>query len=95
MEESDMSFLQRISYRKFYIDEFYETIITKPLHKLSSFLYKVIDKAGIDGIVNGLGKITMNGSKNLRTIQTGYTGFYIFAMVAGIIIIMMLNFILS
>ncbi len=94
-DESQMSFLQRISYRKFYIDEFYDAIITKPLHKLSSFLYKVIDKAGIDGIVNGLGKITMNGSKNLRTIQTGYTGFYIFAMVAGIIIIMMLNFILS
>ncbi len=94
-EESEMSFMQRLSYRKFYIDEFYEMIITKPLNKLSSFLYKVIDKAGIDGIVNGLGKITMNGSKNLRTIQTGYTGFYIFAMVVGIIIIMMLNFILS
>lgn len=94
-DESKMTFLQRISYRKFYIDEFYEMIITKPLNKLSSFLYKVIDKSGIDGIVNGLGNITMNGSKNLRTIQTGNTGFYIFAMVVGIVIIMMLNFILS
>ena len=94
-DESKMTFLQRISYRKFYIDEFYEMIITKPLNKLSSFLYKVIDKSGIDGIVNGLGSFTMNISKNLRTIQTGYTGFYIFAMVVGIVIIMMLNFILS
>lgn len=94
-DESKMTFLQRISYRKFYVDEFYEMIISKPLNKLSSFLYKVIDKSGIDGIVNGLGNITMNGSKNLRTIQTGNTGFYIFAMVVGIVIIMMLNFILS
>ncbi len=94
-DEAKMTFLQRISYRKFYIDEFYEMIITKPLNKLSSFLYKVVDKSGIDGIVNGLGNITMNGSKNLRTIQTGNTGFYIFAMVVGIVIIMMLNFILS
>ena len=94
-DESKMTFLQRISYRKFYIDEFYEAVFTKPLNKLSSFLYKVIDKSGIDGIVNGLGNITMNGSKNLRTIQTGNTGFYIFAMVVGIVIIMMLNFILS
>jgi NADH-quinone oxidoreductase subunit L len=95
VEESEMTFMQRISYRKFYIDEFYDAIISKPLNKLSTFFYKVIDKAGIDGIVNGLGKITMNGSKNLRTIQTGYTGFYIFAMVIGIVIIFMLNFILS
>ncbi len=95
VEESEMTFLQRISYKKFYIDEFYDAIITKPLHKLSSLLHKVIDVTGIDGIVNGLGKLTMNGSKNLRTIQTGYTGFYIFAMVVGIIIIFMLNFILS
>ncbi len=95
VDESEMSFLQRISYKKFYIDEFYDAIITKPLHKLSTFLHKVIDVTGIDGIVNGLGKLTMNGSKNLRTIQTGYTGFYIFAMVVGIIIIFMLNFILS
>ena len=94
-DESKMTFLQRISYHKFYIDEFYEAVFTKPLNKLSSFLYKVIDKSGIDGIVNGLGNITMNGSKNLRTIQTGNTGFYIFAMVVGIVIIMMLNFILS
>lgn len=94
-EESKMSFFQRISYRKFYIDEFYDILISKPLLKLSKFLHTVIEKSGIDGIVNGLGKITMNGSKNLRTIQTGYTGFYIFAMVVGIIIIMMLNFILS
>lgn len=94
-DEANMSFIQRISYRKFYIDEFYDAIITKPIGKLSKFLYKVIDKAGIDGIVDGMGKLTMNGSKNLRTIQTGYTGFYIFAMVVGIIIIFMLNFILS
>lgn len=95
VDESKMTLMQRLSYRKFYIDEFYETLITKPLDKLSTFFYRVIDKSGIDGVVNGLGKITMNGSKNLRTIQTGNTGFYIFSMVVGIIIIMLLNFILS
>ncbi len=94
-EESSMSFMQRISYRKFYIDEFYNAIITQPLNKLSVWFYQTIDKSGINGLVNLVSKITVEGSKNLRTIQTGYTGFYLFAMVAGIIIILLLNFILS
>ena len=94
-EESNMSFMQRISYRKFYIDEFYNAIITQPLNKLSIWFYQTVDKSGINGIVNLVSRITVEGSKNLRTIQTGYTGFYLFAMVAGIIIILLLNFILS
>lgn len=94
-EESNMSFMQRISYRKFYIDEFYNTIITQPLNKLSIWFYQTVDKSGINGIVNLVSRIAVEGSKNLRTIQTGYTGFYLFAMVAGIIIILLLNFILS
>ncbi len=94
VDQDKMSFVERISYNKFYIDEFYNTIITKPLNNLSTF-YKKVDTEIIDGFVNGVGKVTMNLSRNLKTIQTGYTGFYIFAMVVGIIIIMMLNFILS
>ncbi len=94
-EESNMSFMQRLSYNKFYIDEFYNAIITQPLNKLSVWFYQTIDKSGINGLVNLVSRITVEGSKNLRTIQTGYTGFYLFAMVAGIIIILLLNFILS
>ncbi len=93
-DESKLTFLQRLSYKKFYIDEFYDFMIMKPLNKFSTFLYKVIDKSGIDGIVNGMGKVAMEGSKNLRLLQTGYTGFYLFAMVFGIILIMLLNFFL-
>jgi NADH-quinone oxidoreductase subunit L len=87
--------MQRLSYNKFYIDEFYNAIITQPLNKLSVWFYQTIDKSGINGLVNLVSRITVEGSKNLRTIQTGYTGFYLFAMVAGIIIILLLNFILS
>ncbi|MCR8558503.1 NADH-quinone oxidoreductase subunit L [Mucilaginibacter sp. BJC16-A38] len=78
-----------ISYHKFYIDELYDTIIRKPLDALSVFFYKVIDKMGIDGIVNGLGRGTVDASKGLRLLQTGNVGFYIFMMVVGIISILM------
>jgi len=78
-----------ISYHKFYIDELYDTMIRKPLDTLSVFFYNVIDKLGIDGIVNGLGKGSIEASKGLRLLQTGNVGFYIFMMVVGIISILL------
>jgi len=81
--------LADLSYHKFYIDELYDMIIRKPLDALSVFAYKVVDKMGIDGVVNGLGKGSMEASKGLRLLQTGNVGFYIFMMVLGIISILM------
>jgi len=81
--------LADLSYHKFYIDEFYDTIIRKPLDALSVFFYNVIERLGIDGLVNGLGKSTMEASKGLRLLQSGNIGFYLFMMVAGIISVLM------
>ena len=77
--------LANLSYNKFYIDEIYDALIRKPLDALSGFFYKVVDKLGIDGLVNGLGNGAVETSKGLRLLQTGNVGFYIFMMVAGII----------
>ena len=74
-----------LSYHKFYIDELYDMIIRKPLDALSVFFYNVVDRLGIDGFVNGLGKGSIEASKGLRLLQTGNVGFYIFMMVIGII----------
>lgn len=40
---------------------------------------------GIDGIVNGFGKGSIEASKGFRLLQSGNVGFYIFMMVGGII----------
>ena len=77
--------LSRLSYNKYYIDEIYASLITRPLDSLSEFFYKVVDRKVIDGAVNGLGKSAMEGSKSFRLLQSGMVGFYIFMMVAGII----------
>jgi NADH-quinone oxidoreductase subunit L len=93
-EEEKMTIAQRLSYHKFYIDEFYAWLITKPLDRMSNW-YKSFDQNVLDGFVNGMGKVTLLASRNLRSIQTGATGFYIFAMVVGMVIIMALNFLLG
>ncbi len=81
--------LANLSYHKFYVDEIYDALIRKPLDALSGFLYNTVEKLGIDGIVNGLGKGTIEASKGLRLLQTGNVGFYIFMMVVGIISILL------
>lgn len=77
--------LARLSYNKFFIDELYNSLITRPLDALSGFFFRTIDKLGIDCIVNGLGKGAIESSKGFRLLQTGMVGFYIFMMVAGIL----------
>jgi NADH-quinone oxidoreductase subunit L len=84
-DRTDRGLLARLSYNKFYIDEVYSSLITRPLDALSGFFYKTVDKAGIDGIVNGFGKGAVEASKGFRLLQTGMVGFYIFMMVAGIL----------
>lgn len=88
-DSAERTSLARLSYNKFYIDELYNVLITRPLDTLSSFFYKTVDKFGIDGIVNGLGKSAIESSKGLRLFQTGMVGFYIFMMVAGILALLL------
>jgi len=81
--------LASLSYHKFYLDEIYDTIIRKPLDWLSDFAYQNIEKLGIDGIINRLGKGSMEASREVRLLQSGNVGFYIFMMVVGIVSILM------
>ncbi|MDB5121107.1 MAG: NADH-quinone oxidoreductase subunit [Sphingobacteriales bacterium] len=81
--------LSRIFYNKYYIDELYNVIITRPLDYISDLLYKVVEKLGIDGFINGLGKSTIGASNSLRLLQSGNVGFYIFMMVAGIVALLL------
>jgi NADH-quinone oxidoreductase subunit L len=92
-DTEERTFLANLSYHKFYIDELYDLLIRNPLDALSVFFYNVVDRLGIDGLVNGLGKGTVETSKGLRLLQTGNVGSYIFMMVIGIIAILIYSFI--
>ncbi len=86
------SLLAKLSYNKYYIDELYEALITRPLDVLSNFFYKVVEKIGIDGFVNGIGKTTIEASKGFRLLQTGNIGFYIFMMILGTMALLIYGF---
>jgi NADH-quinone oxidoreductase subunit L len=91
--EAEMSGLERLVYNKFYVDEIYDVLITKPLNAISNFFYRILDLRVVDGVVNGTGEGVQGWSALLRRAQSGHVGFYLFAMVVGILLILVFNLI--
>jgi NADH-quinone oxidoreductase subunit L len=77
--------------QKWYIDEFYQAIIIKPLYAFSAFAERFIEKSGIDGIVNGVGRLIQFGSTRLRLLQSGLVGLYLFLIVIGIVMMFVIQ----
>ena len=80
--------LQQTLYNKYYVDEIYDSMIVKPLYWLSEQFYSIIEKSGIDRLVNASGRGVESGSKFARLIQNGRVGYYIFVMVIGIALLL-------
>ena len=90
-EEPERSFLGNLLYRKFYVDELYDTIVQKPVAGLSTFFHDTIEVKVIDRFVNQTGNLVVWIGKNIRYMQTGNVGAYLFFMVISIILILVLN----
>lgn len=89
--ETEMGGVQRTLSNKYYVDEIYETIIVKPLYWLSGNFEKVVERLGIDKLVNTLGDSVVLSSTEARFLQNGGIGYYIFVMVISIVVILALS----
>jgi len=92
-EDADINGVGKIVYNKFYVDEFYNSVFVKPLRYISDVVLMFIDKFIIDFAVNALAWIVDLIGKVLRVVQTGNTGFYVFAMVVGMLILFLIRFV--
>ncbi len=70
---------------KWYVDEFYDALIVKPLRSFSVFLWKFFDVNVIDRIVLSFGTAANQSGAMARTIQTGSTQVYAFLMLLGFV----------
>ena len=86
--------LAKVLENKWYVDELYDAVIVKPLGMLSRFLQDALEKGGIDRLVNGAGRAVQWGSQQARRVQSGQVGFYIFAMVIGMIVLFVIGLLL-
>lgn len=85
--------LQKLVYNKYYVDEFYEAVITKPLNWMSEQFYKIIELRFIDAIINGVGAAVNRAASLLRYAQTGAVGSYIFIIVISIVLMLLFKLI--
>jgi NADH-quinone oxidoreductase subunit L len=89
-ENEKLPALKQVIYNKFYVDEIYAAVFTRPLDKFSAFLGEQFDNRFVDGIVNGFGKITVRAGQSVRLLQTGNISFYVIAIVVSLISIFLI-----
>lgn len=93
-ESETRSGLENVVYHKYYIDELYDTVFVKPIRTLSSLLAS-FGEFFIDLLVEGSAKLVKGLSNIGRQTQTGSIGYYVFAMVLGIMVILFWNLLLN
>jgi NADH-quinone oxidoreductase subunit L len=89
--DESLSPMQRVLSNKYYVDEFYEAAVVSPLRKLGSFFNRIIENRIIDGAIRSISTGLQSAGNGTQKLQTGNVGFYVFAMVAGIIAILVYN----
>jgi len=85
-DEVKLTPVQQIIANKFYIDEFYRAAFEKPFGNLSVFLFRKVETAILDPAVSQIGRATATLGTLTRKLQQGNISFYLFAMVAGILL---------
>ena len=83
--------LGKILADKWYVDEFYNAIIVKPVQSIAGFLNSVVEKKGIDGFVNGIGKAVNYSSRQIRLLQNGQVSSYMLLMVFATLILFIIQ----
>jgi NADH-quinone oxidoreductase subunit L len=74
----------RVLYHKYYVDEFYDAVIVRPLVAFSNFLWRGVDQGVIDGAgVNGSARMARALGWLGGQLQTGQVGLYIAVFVVG------------
>jgi NADH-quinone oxidoreductase subunit L len=60
------------------------------LNHLAAWFNNVLEKKGIDGLVNGTGKMVQWGGRQFRLLQSGQVGGYLLWMVLGLLLLLVL-----
>jgi NADH-quinone oxidoreductase subunit L len=83
----DIEGFDKILYNKYYVDEFYNKTIVKPINAVSNFSKNYIE-TGISSAVFGLGKATSFLGTQGRKVHNGSIGLYLFGFVIAFCVIL-------
>ncbi len=74
--------------QRWYADDVYDTMVVRPFKATASFLSRILDPLGIDGLVNGAAWLVGFGGRGLRRAQTGYVRSYTLVFFLGVIAVL-------
>jgi NADH-quinone oxidoreductase subunit L len=83
----DAAFYQLLL-QKWRVDELYDALFTAPGRKLSQVLYSIVDLKLVDGVVDGVGRLTVRASELARNVQNGYVRSYALTILVGVVIVL-------
>jgi NADH-quinone oxidoreductase subunit L len=87
-EAAEDTGFKRVLFRKYYVDEIYDSVFIQPLLRASRFAWKVIDQGIVDGIVNGLGHLARAMGWIGSLFQTGTVNTYALFLAIGVLVIL-------
>lgn len=73
--------------KKWYVDEIYNAIIVAPLLAVAKWFADVVDRRGIDAVVNEVGASTMVWGEFAKRLQTGLIPNYALSILLGAVVI--------
>jgi NADH-quinone oxidoreductase subunit L len=82
-ESAEPRGLARVLFRKWYVDEFYDAAIIRPVMAVSRAFWRFIDQGIVDGAANGVGYASRAFGWVGSRVQTGQLNTYAFAVLAG------------
>jgi len=82
------SFLYSFSYRKWFVDEAFDTIFVRPFNALAVESGK-FDLKRIDGAVNGISEVVVKAATLMRSAQSGLLRLYAAFMALGVLAILL------
>jgi NADH-quinone oxidoreductase subunit L len=87
---SGLGAIYRLVLNKFYVDEIYDFAVVRPLLSSSKSVFWAMDKAVVDGAVNGVASQARSVGRVLRSWQSGSIRTYASWVVIGSVIIMLI-----
>ena len=80
------SFAHKLLLNKYWVDEIYDGLIIKPIHRFSLFCWRIIDVLIIDTLfVNGTAFTVELSGDLLRFVQTGNVRNYALSVALGVL----------
>jgi NADH-quinone oxidoreductase subunit L len=81
-------FLAEVIDWRFWHDWFHDVVIARSYQAFTRLLAVQVDLGFIDGIANGLARLSQSFAASLRRLQTGFVRSYALAMLIGVILIL-------